>query len=81
MAKLQVDSGAQILEINVDEGLLDGPATMTKFLRLIASEPDIAKVHHTVFTKQIMYVMYNDAIYSVQAGIVCTITGKNVFCC
>ena len=44
VAKLQVESGAQVLDINMDEGLLDGPSAMSKFLRLIASEPDVAKV-------------------------------------
>merc|ERR1712223_1149867 len=44
IAKLQVENGAQVLDINMDEGLLDGVAAMTKFCNLIASEPDIAKV-------------------------------------
>ena len=44
IAKLQVENGAQILDINMDEGLLDGVSAMTKFVNLIASEPDISKV-------------------------------------
>ncbi|EGD78748.1 methionine synthase [Salpingoeca rosetta] len=44
VAKLQVENGAQILDINMDDGLLDGVKAMTKFCNLIASEPDIAKV-------------------------------------
>ncbi|VDM47587.1 unnamed protein product [Toxocara canis] len=44
VARKQVESGAQVLDINMDDGLLDGPFTMAKFLRLIASEPDVAKV-------------------------------------
>lgn len=44
MAKDQVENGAQILDINMDEGMLDGISAMTKFVNLIASEPDIAKV-------------------------------------
>jgi len=44
VAKLQVESGAQILDINMDEGMLDGAECMAKFCRLIASEPDISKV-------------------------------------
>lgn len=44
MAKMQVENGAQILDINMDEGLLDGVTAMTKFVNLVASEPDIAKV-------------------------------------
>ncbi|XP_064623652.1 methionine synthase-like [Lineus longissimus] len=44
IAKNQVDSGAQVLDINMDEGMLDGKAAMTKFVNLIASEPDISRV-------------------------------------
>jgi len=44
VARQQVDNGAQIIDVNMDEGLLDGVAAMTTFLRLIASEPDIARV-------------------------------------
>jgi 5-methyltetrahydrofolate--homocysteine methyltransferase len=43
IARKQVDDGAQILDINVDDGLLEGVHEMTNFLNLIASEPDIAK--------------------------------------
>jgi len=44
VAKAQVENGAQILDINMDEGMIDGCWAMTKFCNLIASEPDIAKV-------------------------------------
>lgn len=44
VAKLQVENGAQILDINMDEGMLDGETAMARFCNLIASEPDIAKV-------------------------------------
>uniref|UniRef100_A0A8C3B9C7 Methionine synthase n=1 Tax=Cairina moschata TaxID=8855 RepID=A0A8C3B9C7_CAIMO len=44
VAKMQVEMGAQILDINMDDGMLDGPAAMTRFCNLISSEPDIAKV-------------------------------------
>ncbi|HET6565282.1 MAG TPA: methionine synthase, partial [Xanthomonadales bacterium] len=44
VARQQVENGAQIIDINMDEGLLDGPKAMSHFLRLIASEPDISKV-------------------------------------
>ncbi|XP_053495830.1 methionine synthase isoform X1 [Ictalurus furcatus] len=44
IAKAQVEMGAQVLDINMDEGMLDGPAAMARFCKLIASEPDIAKV-------------------------------------
>ena len=40
----QVKNGAQIIDVNMDEGLIDSKAAMVKFLRLIASEPDICKV-------------------------------------
>ena len=44
IAKLQVENGAQVLDINMDEGMLDGPTAMARFCNLISSEPDIAKV-------------------------------------
>ncbi len=44
VARDQVEGGAQILDVNMDEGMLDGVFAMTKFLNLIASEPDIARV-------------------------------------
>lgn len=44
VAKQQVENGAQIIDINMDEGMLDSKSAMIKFLNLIAAEPDIAKV-------------------------------------
>jgi len=44
VARQQVEGGAQIIDVNMDEGMLDSRAAMEKFLRLIASEPDICKV-------------------------------------
>ncbi|WP_372919564.1 methionine synthase [Sandarakinorhabdus sp.] len=44
VARQQVDSGAQIIDVNMDEGLLDSEAAMVTFLNLIAAEPDIARV-------------------------------------
>ena len=44
VAKQQVEAGAQVLDLNMDEGLLDGVFAMAKFCNLIASEPDISKV-------------------------------------
>lgn len=44
VARQQVENGAQVIDINMDEGMLDGKAAMVKFLNLIASEPDISKV-------------------------------------
>ena len=44
VARQQVEAGAQIIDVNMDEGMLDGAAAMTKFLNLVASEPDISRV-------------------------------------
>jgi 5-methyltetrahydrofolate--homocysteine methyltransferase len=44
VARDQVEGGAQIIDVNMDEGMLDGVYAMTKFLNLIAAEPDIARV-------------------------------------
>ena len=44
VARDQVDGGAQILDVNFDDGLLDGKYAMVKFLNLIASEPDISRI-------------------------------------
>lgn len=44
IARLQVESGAQVIDINMDEGMLDGVAAMTRFVNLLTTEPDVAKV-------------------------------------
>jgi 5-methyltetrahydrofolate--homocysteine methyltransferase len=44
VARQQVESGANVLDVNVDAAMIDGAAAMTRFLNLIASEPDIAKI-------------------------------------
>uniref|UniRef100_A0A671G1T4 Methionine synthase n=1 Tax=Rhinolophus ferrumequinum TaxID=59479 RepID=A0A671G1T4_RHIFE len=44
VAKVQVEMGAQVLDINMDDGMLDGPSAMTRFCNFIGAEPDIAKV-------------------------------------
>jgi len=44
VARQQVEGGAQIIDVNMDEGMIDSEAAMTKFLNLIASEPDISKL-------------------------------------
>ncbi|WP_423140968.1 methionine synthase [Parablastomonas sp. CN1-191] len=44
VARQQVDNGAQVIDVNMDEGLLDAVHAMTTFLKLIAAEPDIARV-------------------------------------
>ena len=48
-----MENGAQILDINMDEGMLDGCAAMTRFVNLISSEPDIAKVSINMSTAQV----------------------------
>ena len=44
VARQQVENGAQVIDVNMDEGMLDGPAAMVTFLNLLASEPDISRV-------------------------------------
>lgn len=44
VARQQVDNGANVIDVNMDDGLLDGPVMMTRFLHLIAAEPDICRV-------------------------------------
>jgi len=44
VARQQVEGGAQVIDVNMDEGMIDSEATMTRFLNLVASEPDIAKL-------------------------------------
>ena len=64
----QVQGGAQIIDINMDEGMIDGEKTMVKFLNLIASEPDIARVP----------VMIDSSKWEIiEAGLKC-IQGKGV---
>ena len=44
VAREQVENGAQVVDVNMDEGMIDGEAAMTRFVNLMASEPDISKV-------------------------------------
>jgi 5-methyltetrahydrofolate--homocysteine methyltransferase len=68
VARDQVESGAQILDVNMDEGLLDSEKAMTTFLNLIAAEPDIARVP----------LMIDSSKFSViEAGLKC-VQGKAV---
>ncbi|MBS1538927.1 MAG: methionine synthase, partial [Bacteroidetes bacterium] len=68
VARQQVENGAQIIDINMDEGMLDSEAAMVKFLNLIASEPDIAKVP----------IMIDSSKWSIiEAGLKCT-QGKSI---
>ncbi|HEY2591081.1 MAG TPA: methionine synthase [Steroidobacteraceae bacterium] len=68
VARQQVENGAQLIDVNMDEGLIDSEAAMTRFLRLIGSEPDIARVP----------VMIDSSKWSViEAGLKC-LQGKGV---
>jgi 5-methyltetrahydrofolate--homocysteine methyltransferase len=63
VAREQVENGAQVIDINMDEGMIDSEAMMTRFLNLIAAEPDIAKVP----------VMIDSSKWSViEAGLKCS---------
>lgn len=68
IARQQVENGAQVIDVNMDEGMVDSPAVMTTFLNLVASEPDIARVP----------VMIDSSKWSViEAGLKC-LQGKGV---
>ena len=68
VARQQVEAGAQIIDINMDEGLLDSKAAMVTFLNLIAAEPDIARVP----------IMIDSSKFSViEAGLKC-VQGKAI---
>ena len=68
VARQQVENGAQIIDVCMDEGMLDGAAAMTRFLNLIATEPDIARVP----------VMVDSSKWSViEAGLQC-LQGKGI---
>ncbi|MGF1550409.1 MAG: methionine synthase [Sphingomonadaceae bacterium] len=68
VARSQVANGAQIIDVNMDEGLLDAEAAMTTFLKLIAAEPDIARVP----------VMIDSSKWAViEAGLKC-VSGKPI---
>ncbi|MEQ1862285.1 MAG: methionine synthase [Chthoniobacteraceae bacterium] len=68
IARQQVENGAQIIDVNMDEGMLDGAAAMTKFLNYIMTEPEIARVP----------IMIDSSKWSViEAGLKC-IQGKGV---
>ena len=52
IAKEQIENGAQIIDINMDEGLLDSENAMVKFLNQISVEPDIAKVPFMIYSSK-----------------------------
>eukprot|EP00245_Coleochaete_scutata_P006803 TRINITY_DN21589_c0_g1_i1.p1 TRINITY_DN21589_c0_g1~~TRINITY_DN21589_c0_g1_i1.p1 ORF type:complete len:1401 (-),score=383.05 TRINITY_DN21589_c0_g1_i1:665-4759(-) len=64
----QVEMGAQIIDINMDEGLLDSVAAMTRFVNLLVSEPDVAKVP---------FMIDSSKFHVVEAGLKCS-QGKNI---
>jgi 5-methyltetrahydrofolate--homocysteine methyltransferase len=68
VAREQVLSGAQIIDVNMDEGMLDGEAAMARFLNLVASEPDIARVP----------VMIDSSKWSVLEAGLRTVQGKPI---
>ncbi len=68
IARDQVEGGAQVIDINMDEGMLDAVAAMTKFLNLIGSEPDISKVPIMIDSSK---------FYVIEAGLKC-IQGKGI---
>jgi 5-methyltetrahydrofolate--homocysteine methyltransferase len=63
VAKVQVESGAQVLDLNMDEGMIDGQVIMAKFINLLSSEPDISRVPLCVDSS-------NFAV--IEAGLKCT---------
>ncbi len=68
VAKQQVETGAQVIDVNMDEAMLDGEAAMVRFLNLIASEPDISKVP----------LMIDSSKWSIiEAGLKC-VQGKSI---
>ncbi len=68
VAKQQVETGAQVIDVNMDEAMLDGEAAMVKYLNLIASEPDISKVP----------LMIDSSKWSIiEAGLKC-VQGKSI---
>ncbi|WP_417362807.1 methionine synthase [Gallaecimonas pentaromativorans] len=68
VARQQVEAGAQIIDINMDEGMLDAEAAMVRFLNLIASEPDISRVPIMIDSSK---------WHAIEAGLKC-IQGKGI---
>ena len=61
IARNQVENGAQVIDINMDEGMIDGVASMTKFLNLVAAEPDIARVPIMIDSSKWEIALYTGA--------------------
>lgn len=68
VARQQVENGAQIIDINMDEGMLDAEAAMVRFLHLIAAEPDIARVP---------VMLDSSKWHAIEAGLKC-LQGKGI---
>ena len=76
IARSQVENGAQVIDVNMDEGLLDSEACMVRFLNLIASEPDIARV--PVMIDSSRWEVIEAGLHCIQGkGIVNSISLKN----
>ncbi len=68
MAREQVEAGANVLDVNMDEGMLDGEAAMTHFLNLVSAEPEVCRVP----------IMVDSSKWSViEAGLKC-VQGKAI---
>ena len=68
VARQQVEAGAQVIDVNMDEGMIDGVEAMDRFVKLLASEPDISRVP----------VMIDSSKWSViEAGLKC-VSGKPI---
>ena len=68
VAREQVENGAQVIDVNMDEGLLDSEAAMTTFLNLIAAEPDIARVPVMVDSSKFSVIEAGPEMPARQAG-------------
>ena len=62
IALKQVENGANVIDVNMDEGLLDGESAMTRFVNLMASEPDVSKVP---------FMIDSSKFHVVEAGLKC----------
>lgn len=68
IARDQVEGGAQVIDVNMDEGMIDSEAVMVRFLNLVASEPDIAKLPIMIDSSK---------FHVIEAGLKCT-QGKSI---
>ncbi len=68
IATQQVENGAQVIDVNMDEGMIDGPEAMDRFLKLVAAEPDISRVPVMVDSSK---------FHVIEAGLKC-VQGKSI---